>query len=67
MLRKLRIGHRLIALIAIQALVLIITSMTALAGLNFALDTTGNLNEIVSDQARLGALADVRAAVRSGE
>lgn len=58
MLRKLRIGHRLIALIAIQALVLIITSMTALAGLNFALDTTGNLNEIVSDQARLGALAD---------
>lgn len=58
MLRKLQIGQRLIVLIASQTLVLLITSITALAGLNFASDTTGNLNKIVSEQVRLSALAD---------
>ena len=57
MLRKLRIGQRLIILIAIQTLVLLIISITALAGLNFASDKTGNLNKVVADQARLSTLA----------
>lgn len=58
MLRKLRIGQRLIVFIAIQTLVLLIISIAALTGLNSASDTTGSINKIVSDQARLSTLAD---------
>ena len=59
MLGNLKIGPRLIALIAVQTLILVVTGVTALVGLNLASRTTGELNEVVSEQVRLSALTQV--------
>ena len=49
MLRKLKIGPRLILLIAIQALILVVVGGTALFGLNLAARSTDVLNENVTE------------------
>jgi hypothetical protein len=45
-----RIGSRLVLLIAIQTIVLAIIGATAVIGLNFAKDTTESLNKNVIEQ-----------------
>ena len=44
MLNNMRIGPRLVLLIAVQTIVLAIIGVTAVLGLNFATDTTESLN-----------------------
>ena len=58
MLKKLRIGQRLLFLITVQTLVLLIISVTALWGLNVASNTTGELNQVVSGQVKLSDLTE---------
>ena len=58
MLKKLRIGQRLLFLITVQTLVLLIVSVTALWGLNVASNTTGELNQVVSGQVKLSDLTE---------
>jgi len=56
MLNKMRIGPRLVLLIATQTLVLAIIGATAIYGLNFATDTTESLNKNVIEQVTLNQL-----------
>jgi len=56
MLNKIRIGPRLVLLIATQTLVLAIIGATAIYGLNFATDTTESLNKNVIEQVTLNQL-----------
>ena len=56
MLNKMRIGPRLVLLIAAQTLVLAIIGITAVFGLNFATDTTESLNKNVIEQVTLNQL-----------
>lgn len=56
MLNKMRIGPRLVLLIAMQTLVLAIIGITAVLGLNFATDTTESLNKNVIEQVTLNQL-----------
>ena len=58
MLRNLRIGPRLIFLIAVQSIVLLAIGLTALLGLNFASQSTEQLNRSVNEGTRLSYLAD---------
>jgi methyl-accepting chemotaxis protein len=58
MLNKMRIGPRLVLLIAAQTLVLAIIGATAILGLNFASDTTQSLNKNVIEQVTLNQLND---------
>ena len=58
MLRSLRIGPRLIFLIAVQSIVLLAIGLTALLGLNFASQSTEQLNRSVNEGTRLSYLAD---------
>ena len=51
-----RIGSRLVLLIAIQTIVLGIIGVTAVLGLNFATDTTESLNKNVIEQVTLNQL-----------
>ena len=56
MLNKMRIGSRLVLLIAIQTIVLGVIGVTAVLGLNFATDTTESLNKNVIEQVTLNQL-----------
>lgn len=56
MLNRMRIGPRLVLLIATQTLVLAIIGATAILGLNFASDTTQSLNKNVVEQVTLNQL-----------
>ena len=56
MLNNMRIGPRLVLLIAIQTVVLAIIGVTAVLGLNFATDTTQSLNKNVIEQVTLNQL-----------
>lgn len=56
MLNKLKIGPRLVLLIAAQTIVLAIIGATAVLGLNFATDTTESLNKNVIEQVTLNQL-----------
>lgn len=56
MLNKMRIGPRLVLLIATQTLVLALIGATAVLGLNFATDTTQSLNRNVIEQVTLNQL-----------
>ena len=58
MLNKLRIGPRLVLLIAAQTLVLAIVGVTAVTGLDFATDTTESLNKNVLESVSLTQLND---------
>jgi len=53
MLRKFKIGPRLILLIAVQALILALVGGTAVFGLNVAARSTDTLNQTVSEGTRL--------------
>ncbi len=53
MLRKFKIGPRLILLIAVQALILLLVGGTAVFGLNVASQSTEVLNRNVSEGTRL--------------
>lgn len=57
MLNKIRIGSRLVLLIAVQTVVLAIIGVTAVLGLNFATDTTESLNKNVIEQVELNQLS----------
>jgi methyl-accepting chemotaxis protein len=56
MLTKLKIGTRLVLLIAAQTIVLVVIGVTALVGLNFASNTTAALNTSVIEQVKLNQL-----------
>ncbi len=56
MLNKMRIGSRLVLLIAVQTIVLAVIGATAVIGLNFAKDTTESLNKNVIEQVTLNQL-----------
>lgn len=56
MLNKMRIGPRLVLLIAAQTIVLAVIGVTAVIGLNFATDTTQSLNENVIEQVTMNQL-----------
>lgn len=56
MLNNMRIGPRLVLLIAVQTIVLAIIGVTAVLGLNFATDTTQSLNKNVIEQVTLNQL-----------
>lgn len=58
MLNKMRIGPRIVLLIATQTIVLAIIGATAILGLNFATDTTKSLNKNVVEQVTLNQLND---------
>ncbi|MBD3617912.1 MAG: HAMP domain-containing protein [Chromatiales bacterium] len=58
-IRRLRIGLRLMVLIAAQILILMIIGVAAITGLQFAASTTGELNETVSEQVQLNRIATV--------
>ena len=58
MLSKLRIGPRLILLIAVQALVLLAIGATAVTGLNLAAAYSDSLNRTVGEGTRLGYVAE---------
>ncbi len=55
---NLKIGSRLVLLILASVLILVITGGTALVGLNFAADTTAELNRNVSNQVNLSQLSE---------
>ncbi|MBI3560886.1 MAG: HAMP domain-containing protein [Gammaproteobacteria bacterium] len=59
MLRKIKIGPRLVLLIGIQTVVLIIFGVTALLGLDFAANTSSVLNKNVIEQVKLNQLNEV--------
>lgn len=56
MLNKLKIGPRLVLLIAIQTTVLLVIGATSLFGLNFATNTTESLNNNVIEQVTLNQI-----------
>lgn len=56
MLNNMRIGPRLVLLIAVQTIVLAAIGITAVIGLNFATDTTESLNKNVIEQVTLNQL-----------
>ena len=56
MLKNMRIGPRLVLLIAVQTIVLAIIGVTAVLGLNYATDTTESLNKNVIEQVTLNQL-----------
>jgi len=58
MLNKMRIGSRLVLLIATQTIVLAIVGVTAVLGLNFATDTTESLNKNVIEEVTLNQLTN---------
>lgn len=58
MLNRLNIGPRLVLLIAIQTLVLLVIGVTAIAGLNYATNTTQSLNKSVIEQVSLNQIND---------
>lgn len=58
MLNKMRIGPRLVLLIAVQTIVLAIIGATAVIGLNFATDTTETLNDNLIEQVAINQLND---------
>ncbi len=58
MLNKMRIGSRLVLLIATQTIVLAIIGVTAVLGLNFATDTTESLNKNVIEEVTLNQLTN---------
>ncbi|MDR9435238.1 MAG: methyl-accepting chemotaxis protein [Thiohalophilus sp.] len=51
-----KIGSRLVTLITVQAVVLLIIGLTAIAGLNYATNTTARLNQNVIEQVKLNLL-----------
>lgn len=56
MLNNMKIGSRLVLLIAVQTIVLAFIGVTAVLGLNFATDTTESLNKNVIEQVTLNQL-----------
>ena len=58
MLSKIRIGPRLILLIAVQAVVLLAIGATAVTGLNLAAAYSDSLNRTVGEGTRLGYVAE---------
>lgn len=62
MLNKLKIGSRLVVLIAIQTVVLLVIGLTSIVGANYAAQTTESLNKNVIEQVTLNQLNE---AVRS--
>ncbi len=58
MLSKIRIGPRLILLIAVQVLVLLAIGATAVVGLNLATAYSESLNRTVGEGTRLGYVAE---------
>ncbi|MGI9568208.1 MAG: hypothetical protein ACR2PH_00310, partial [Desulfobulbia bacterium] len=62
MLSKLKIGSRLLMLIAIQTIVLVVIGLTSIVGANFAAQTTESLNKNVIEQVTLNQINE---AVRS--
>lgn len=56
MLNRLRIGTRLVLLIAVQTSVMVLIGLTAIFGLNFATNTTAELNRNVIEQVKLNQL-----------
>ncbi len=56
MLNRLKIGVRLVLLIGVQTVVLAVIGITAIAGLRFATNTTGALNNNVIEQVKLNQL-----------
>lgn len=62
MLSKLKIGSRLLMLIAIQTIVLVVIGLTSIIGANFAAQTTESLNKNVIEQVTLNQINE---AVRS--
>ena len=56
MLNNMRIGPRIVLLIAVQTIVLAIIGVTAVLGLNFATDTTQSLNKNVIEQVSINQL-----------
>lgn len=59
MLNKLKIGSRLVVLIAVQTIVLVIIGATSIVGANFAAQTTESLNKNVIEQVTLNQLNEV--------
>lgn len=59
MLNKLKIGSRLVVLIAIQTFVLLVISLTSIVGANYAAKTTEALNRNVIEQVTLNQLNEV--------
>ena len=62
MLSKLKIGSRLLMLIAVQTIVLVVIGLTSIIGANFAAQTTESLNKNVIEQVTLNQINE---AVRS--
>jgi len=62
MLNKLKIGSRLVVLIAVQTVVLLVIGLTSIVGANYAAQTTESLNKNVIEQVTLNQLNE---AVRS--
>ena len=56
MLKRMKIGSRLVTLITVQAVVLLVIGMTAIMGLNYATNTTARLNQNVIEQVKLNLL-----------
>ncbi len=56
MLKRMKIGSRLVTLITVQAVVLLIIGLTTIAGLNYATNTTARLNQNVIEQVKLNLL-----------
>ena len=62
MLSKLKIGSRLLMLIAVQTIVVVVIGLTSIVGANFAAQTTESLNKNVIEQVTLNQINE---AVRS--
>ncbi len=58
MLRKLKIGPRLLVLITVQGLILLVLGGISMVVLRYALDTTRSLNTTVAQSAKLISLSD---------
>lgn len=59
MLNRLNIGPRLVALIAVQALALVVVAVVAVNGLRFAGATTAQLNKNIIEQVSLNHMSEV--------
>lgn len=59
MFNKIKIGRRLLVLLAVQTLVLIVFGLTAVIGLRFAANTSNVLNRNVIEQVKLNQLNEV--------
>ncbi len=58
MLKKLRIGPRVMTLIVVQAVILVVVGLWSISGLNFGFQSTDRLNRNVVEGTRLGYMAE---------